>query len=51
MISKAKQVLQLQYASEQLQTIHAPASECPLSAQKLWRILDQKLVNGSCCIG
>ena len=50
-IFQAKQLLQLQYASEELETLHAPAFKCTLGAQNFWRVLHKISVNGSCCTG
>ena len=48
-IFKAKQLLQLQYASEELETLYAPASRCNLGVQKFLRGLDKISVDGSSC--
>jgi hypothetical protein len=45
--SKVKQLLQLNYASEQFENVHAPTSRCTLGAQKSSSILDKFLVTGS----
>ena len=46
MNSKVKQLLQLNYDSEQFKNVHAPTSRCTLGAQKVCSILDKFLVTG-----
>ena len=50
-ISMVKQFLQLKYASKSVETGHAPGYICYLDSQKVWKILDNIQVNGSCCSG